>query len=65
MPDHFDFMFGPNVTIVPPMRALLAEQRNLRVKPDKTAHDIEFAKPVTIGDGAVIGNDSPFPRRGE
>lgn len=49
-----DVMIGPNVTIVPPMHALLADQRNMRTKPDGTQYDIEFAKPVTIGNNVWI-----------
>ncbi|HNZ03689.1 MAG TPA: sugar O-acetyltransferase [Myxococcota bacterium] len=49
-----DVMIGPNVTIVPPMHALLPEQRNIRFKPDGTAYDIEYAKPVTIGNNVWI-----------
>ena len=49
-----DVMIGPNVTIVPPMHALLADQRIMRTKPDGTQYDLEYAKPVTIGNNVWI-----------
>lgn len=48
-------MFGPRVTIATPMHPLLAEERIIQDYPDGR-HDLEYAKPVTIGDGVWIAS---------
>ena len=46
-------MFGPNVIIATPMHPLLAEERNPQQFPDGF-YNIEYAKPVTIGNGVWL-----------
>lgn len=41
-------MIGPNVTIATPMHPLLPEERNVRVREDGSAYNLEYAKPITI-----------------
>jgi len=52
-----DVLIGPNVAILPPMHPLVAQERNIRTKPDGTAYDLEYAKPVTIGNNVWIGGN--------
>ncbi len=49
-------MFGPRVTVATPMHPLLAEERVIQDYPDGR-HDLEYAKPVTIGDGVWIASN--------
>ena len=49
-------MFGPRVTIATPMHPLLADERVIQDYSDGR-HDLEYAKPVTIGDGVWIAAD--------
>lgn len=46
-------MFGPRVTIATPVHPLIADERKIQDYPDGK-HDLEYAKPVTIGDKAWI-----------
>ena len=41
-------MIGPNVTLATPMHPLLPEERNVRLREDGSAYDLEYAKPITI-----------------
>lgn len=50
-----DVMFGPNVTVATPMHPLLAEERMAKDYPDGN-HDLEYAKPVKIGNGVWIAS---------
>ena len=52
-----DVFIGPNVTIVPPVHPMDAQERKLRRKPDGSLYDLEYALPVTIGDRAWIASD--------
>lgn len=49
-------MFGPRVIIATPMHPLLAKERAQQQFPDGY-HDIEYAKPITIGDGVWIASN--------
>ncbi len=49
--------FGPNCSILTPMHAFLSEERNIRFKPDGTMYDIEYAKPITIGDDCWLAGN--------
>lgn len=61
---------GPNVTIATPVHPLLSCDRNMRRAEDGHYYDLEYAKPITIGDnvwlasgvtvcgGVTIGNDA-------
>ncbi len=46
-------MFGPRVTIATPCHPLLSEERAVQSYPDGY-HDLEYAKPVTIGNGVWV-----------
>lgn len=46
-------MFGPRVTLATPCHPLLAEERIIQSYPDGY-HDLEYAKPITIGNGVWI-----------
>ncbi len=49
-----DVFIGPNCSLVPPVHALLCEERKIYFKEDGTAYDLEYAKPVVIGDGVWL-----------
>ena len=42
-------MIGPNVTLATPMHPLLPEERNVRQRKDGSYYNLEYAKPITIG----------------
>lgn len=48
-------MFGPNVTIATPMHPLLANERAIQQYEDGY-YDLEYAKPITIGDGVWLAS---------
>ena len=50
--------FGPNCSLMTPMHPLRWQERNIKFKDDKTAYDDEYAKPINIGEGCVIGAGS-------
>ncbi len=52
-----DVFIGPNCTLAPPVHPLLCEERKIRFKEDGTAYDLEYAKPVTIGDGVWLASN--------
>ena len=52
-----DVFFGPNVSLVTPVHPMLSEERRLRVKEDGTVYDLEYAKPIAIGDDCWIGSN--------
>ncbi len=64
-----DVFFGPNCSLLTPMHALLSSERNVRLRPGGGLYDLEYAKPIVIGDncwlaggvtvcgGVTIGND--------
>ena len=47
-------MIGPNVTLATPMHPLLPEERNARQRDDGSFFNLEYAKPIAIGDGCWI-----------
>ena len=49
-----DVMFGPNVTIATPVHPLLARERKMRTRADGSKYDLEYAKPITIEEGAWL-----------
>lgn len=49
-------MFGPRVTIATPVHPLLADERIIQDYPDGR-HDLEYAKPVTIGDKVWVASN--------
>lgn len=48
---------GPNVTIVPPMHSFDPEERKMRFRDNGEAYDIEYAKPVTIGNDCWLASN--------
>ena len=50
-------MFGPRVSIATPVHPLLAEERIIQQYPDGY-HDIEYAKPVTIGNNVWVATNA-------
>ncbi|CAJ1226136.1 acetyltransferase [Levilactobacillus zymae] len=50
-------MCGPNVTLVTPMHPLRYQDRNLRTRPDGSKYDLEYAKPITIGNNCWLASN--------
>lgn len=50
-------MFGPNISIMPPMHPFMYQQRNLRFRPDGSSYDYEYAKKVEIGDNCWLASN--------
>ncbi len=49
--------FGPNCTLATPMHPLLASERCLRPHKDGSLYNMEYAKPITIGDDCWIASN--------
>lgn len=49
--------FGPNCMLATPVHPLLGEERRLRVKEDGTVYDLEYAKPITIGNDCWLASN--------
>lgn len=49
--------FGPNVSIVPPVHPLLAEERNMFTRDDGVLTDLEYAKPITVKSNCWIASN--------
>ena len=47
-------MIGPNVSIMTPMHPLRFEDRNIRTRENGELYDLEYGKPITIGDNCWI-----------
>ena len=45
---------GPNVTLATPMHPLLPEERNVRQRSDGSYYNLEYAKPIRIGDNCWL-----------
>lgn len=52
-----DVFFGPNCTIATPVHPLLTDERKLRFKEDGTPYDLEYAKPIKIGNGCWLASN--------
>ena len=50
-------MIGPNVTLATPMHPLCYEDRNVRIRPDGSCYDLEYAKPITIEQNCWIASN--------
>ncbi|MDT6979890.1 sugar O-acetyltransferase [Levilactobacillus zymae] len=50
-------MCGPNVTLVTAMHPLRYQDRNLRTRPDGSTYDLEYAKPITIGNNCWLASN--------
>lgn len=51
-----DVFFGPNCSLMTPIHPLLASERNMRFREDGSPYDLEYAAPITIGDGCWIAS---------
>ena len=49
---------GPNVTLATPMHPLLPEERNVRQRSDGSYYNLEYAKPITIGDDCWLASNA-------
>lgn len=50
-------LFGPNCTVATPVHPFLKEERRLRIKPDGTWYDLEYARPVIIEDDCWLASN--------
>lgn len=50
-------MCGVGVHLVTPVHPLLASERNPRLQKDGTVHDLEYGKPIVIGNGVWLASD--------
>lgn len=49
-----DVFFGPNCSLLTPMHSMLPEERNIRTKPDGSMYDLEYARPIVIGNNCWL-----------
>ncbi|MCH5323729.1 MAG: sugar O-acetyltransferase [Eubacterium sp.] len=49
--------FGPNCTLATALHALLPEERQMFTRPDGTPYDLEYGKPITIGNDCWIASN--------
>ncbi len=49
---------GPNVTLAAPMHFFDAEERRMRTRADGTSYDIEYARPITIGNDCWLASNA-------
>lgn len=49
-----DVMIGPNVSVMTPVHPLRFEDRNMRIRENGELYDLEYGKPITIGDNCWI-----------
>lgn len=52
-----DVFVGPNCSLMTPVHALLPEDRNVRFRPDGSAYDLEYAKPIVIKDNCWLASN--------
>lgn len=52
-----DVFFGPNCSLLTPMHSYLPEERNLRRRADGSLYDLEYGKPITIGDNCWLAGN--------
>lgn len=50
-------MCGPNVSLVTAMHPLMWQQRNLRKQSDGSTYDIEYGRPITIGNNCWLATN--------
>lgn len=50
-----DVLFGPNVSILPPMHPIRWQDRNVRKAADGSFYDYEYGLPITIGSNCWFG----------
>ncbi len=49
-----DVMIGPNVSLMTPVHPMRFEDRNMRIRENGELYDLEYGKPITIGDNCWI-----------
>ena len=52
-----DVLFGPNVSLLPPMHPLRFQDRNVRERSDGSTYDYEYGKPISIGSNCWFGGN--------
>ena len=52
-----DVFFGPGCFLLPPMHPMLASERRMRTHKDGSLYDLEYALPITIGNGCWIAGN--------
>ncbi len=52
-----DVFFGPNCSLLTPMHPFLPDERRIRYKEDGKAYDIEYSKPIFIGNDCWLGGN--------
>ncbi|WP_240541972.1 sugar O-acetyltransferase [Bifidobacterium sp. CP2] len=52
-----DVLFGPNVSLLPPMHPLRWQDRNVRTREDGTSYDYEYGRPIVIGSNCWFGGN--------
>ena len=50
-----DVLFGPNVSLLPPMHPLRWQDRNVRKAADGSTYDYEYGRPIVIGSNCWYG----------
>lgn len=50
-----DVFFGPNCSLLTPMHPFLPDERRIRYRENGEAYDIEYSKPITIGNDCWFG----------
>lgn len=51
-----DVMLGPNVSLVTPVHGMRWQDRNMRRREDGSLYDLEYARPIVIGDNCWLGS---------
>ena len=52
-----DVLFGPNVSLLPPMHPLRWQDRNVRERADGSTYDYEYGRPIRIGSNCWFGGN--------
>lgn len=48
---------GPRLSLLTPMHAMLADERNVRTDENGRKYDLEYCRPITIGDNVWLGGN--------
>lgn len=52
-----DVLFGPNCTLAAPMHPLFPDERRVHTRPDGSAYQLEYAKPIVIERGCWLASN--------
>ncbi|WP_226836140.1 sugar O-acetyltransferase [Bifidobacterium leontopitheci] len=52
-----DVLFGPNVSLLPPMHPIRWQDRNVRRRADGSTYDYEYGRPISIGSNCWFGGN--------